>query len=113
MDLDPAAPAEFDHDADHEDREARRAAVLRQIRKLIEFHRVSREELSAAPGAHLDPAPPVERPPKYRHPVSGDTWDGVGAQPDWLRKALLQEGYRVAELRVAEPHPLGDPSDGG
>ena len=36
----------------------------------------------------------------YRHPVTGETWNGQGGQPDWLRRALLGEGYRPKELRV-------------
>ena len=110
MEEEAAAAAAFDESTE---REARRAAVLRQIRKLIEFYGVSREELSVVPEASPSSTPPADLPPKYRHPISGDTWDGVGAHPDWLRKALLQEGYRVAELRVADesgayqPHPPG------
>ena len=26
-------------------------------------------------------------------------WDGVGSQPDWLKQALIREGYTVDELR--------------
>lgn len=37
----------------------------------------------------------------YQHPRTGDHWDGQGEQPEWLRNALLREGYRPAELRVA------------
>ena len=47
-------------------------------------------------------APPPASPPppvKYRHPVTGDTWDGQGAHPDWLRRALLKEGLRVDDLK--------------
>jgi len=37
----------------------------------------------------------------YRHPITGETWDGAGYQPDWLKRALLAEGYRPQELRLA------------
>lgn len=37
--------------------------------------------------------------PKYLHPRTGQAWDGEGSQPDWLKRALTTEGYRVAELR--------------
>ena len=52
--------------------------------------------LDAAPATVDTPAPAFI---KYRHPVSGETWDGQGPHPDWLRRALLQEGLRVEELR--------------
>lgn len=84
-------------------RESQRAAALRQIRWLLEFYRIEPHELTAPPpppeadpAAAPDPAAPV----KYRHPVSGETWNGLGPHPEWLRRALLQEGYRVAELRA-------------
>ena len=38
--------------------------------------------------------------PKYRHPATGLTWDGEGMQPQWLKDALLREGYTVDELRA-------------
>ena len=79
---------------------AQRAALAR-IESLIEFWRITPEELDG-------PLPPAPPPPvltriKYRHPVSGETWDGEGAQPEWLRLALSKEGYRVAELLPDAP----------
>lgn len=73
--------------------------ALRKIRFLMDFHRITPEELEAAPEA-----PPSELPEitvvKYRHPHSGETWDGEGSQPAWLRQALLREGFTVDELRA-------------
>ncbi len=66
---------------------AEQRAVLARIAGLVEFWRITPDELAGA-------APPV----KYRHPLSGRTWDGRGMQPDWLRHALLKEGYLVSEL---------------
>lgn len=77
-----------------------RQIALHQIRQLMDFWRISAAELLAPPAAAA-PLPAGPRPAKYRHPVSGDTWDGQGEQPDWLRRALTVEGYRVVELRVA------------
>jgi len=50
------------------------------------------------------PAAPVvalaePTPPRYRHPERGLSWDGRGRQPHWLRDAVLQEGYLLAQLR--------------
>lgn len=73
-------------------------AVLARIQQICEFWDIDPSELRGRL-----PAAPVDEPVrtlavKYRHPVTGETWDGLGPQPDWLRRALLKEGYRVAEL---------------
>jgi DNA-binding protein H-NS len=77
-----------------------RAAVIRRIRTLMEFWGITERELQKA-----TPRPrPVAQTPlevKYRHPIAGDTWNGHGPQPDWLRRALLREGFTVDELRQA------------
>lgn len=74
-------------------------AAIRKIRKLMDFWRITPNEIRVAPKVLplLQPAKPV----RYRHPINGDTWDGEGRQPDWLRQALLREGYTVEELRRA------------
>jgi DNA-binding protein H-NS len=80
-----------------------RAAVLARIEALMEYWGITIDDLSAdasEPPAAIDPTP---RPVKYRHPATGETWDGQGPHPDWLRRALLQEGLRVDELRPAVP----------
>src|SRR6185312_8997450 len=76
-------------------------AALRTVRKLVEFWNITEQEL-------LDPLPPPPPPPlagtlpiRYRHPVSGETWDGQGEHPAWLREALLKQGYTVDELKRA------------
>ena len=74
-----------------------RAAVIARIEALMEYWGITPDELEG------DPAPTEAanrpRPVKYRHPASGETWDGSGPHPEWLRRALLQEGLRVDELR--------------
>jgi len=80
-----------------------RKAALRMIRQMVEFWRITPEELDAP---LAEPEQPAEAlPPKYRHPVTGETWDGQGAHPEWLRKALLNDGYTVSELRVTDADP--------
>jgi DNA-binding protein H-NS len=101
---DPTTPPPADDD--RAEWLARRRVALHTIRSLVEFWRIQPHELDG----ELPPPPkaePVARPVKYRHPVTAETWDGDGLQPDWLRRALLQEGYTVAELRrsAAEPGP--------
>lgn len=83
-----------------------RAAVIARIEALMEYWGITPEDLADA--STLCAAPPAAPEPsavKYRHPVSGETWDGTGPHPDWLRKALLQEGYRVDELRPSPAEP--------
>lgn len=80
-------------------------AALRSIRKLMDFWGIAPEELavkkSVATEAAQAMAKEVVKPTlKYRHPVSGETWNGEGAQPEWLRFALTQEGYTVEALRI-------------
>jgi DNA-binding protein H-NS len=80
-----------------------RAAVIHKIRMMMAFWGITPEELDAP----VDPADAVCEPPavplpvKYRHPATGDTWDGSGAHPQWLRDALLKEGFTVDQLRAA------------
>jgi len=72
----------------------------------MEFWRISPEELAGGDlEAPPQPVPEVTVQPKYRHPKSGLTWDGVGRQPDWLRLALTREGYMVEELRISDTEP--------
>lgn len=87
------------------DAQALRASALRQARRLVEFYRITPEELTEAASAPRDTegTPVQERPVKFRHPVTGDTWDGVGTHPQWMRQALLKDGFRVDELRVTNP----------
>ena len=49
----------------------------------------------------------------YKHPVSGESWVGSGPQPNWLKRALLQEGYRPSELLVPEDSAVFDQHDEG
>ena len=76
-----------------------RNAVIARIHALMEYWGITVADLLEAPPA-CEPAAPQTQPPiKYRHPVTGDTWNGQGPHPEWLRRALLQEGLRVDELK--------------
>ena len=74
-------------------------AALRTVRKLVEFWDIQPDELR--PGPVVAAPPPAPRAPRYRHPIHGHTWDGQGEHPQWLRDALLKEGYTVDELKRA------------
>lgn len=83
-------------------------AALRTVRKLVEFWNITPQELRGA----LPPPPPAApvgaSAIRYRHPVSGETWDGQGEHPAWLREALLKQGYTVDELKRAVTQVVGD-----
>jgi DNA-binding protein H-NS len=73
-------------------------AAMRNIRRLMAFWQIEPDELHGVPAAPPRPAP-APAAPRYRHPVTHEQWHGEGPQPDWLRTALLREGYTVEELR--------------
>lgn len=75
------------------------------------FWCITASELKRAPAPPKAPPAPL----KYRHPTSGEQWDGTGKQPQWLRDALLKEGLTVDALKPAEQPaanwPLADSLD--
>ncbi len=81
-----------------DDREAEKTAAIRTIRKLMDFWRISPKELRGPMPSTANKSPSI----LYKHPVSGEQWDGRGKQPDWLRLALTKEGYTVEEIRWKE-----------
>ncbi len=76
---------------------------MRSVRKLIDFWQIDAHELAGIPEP-VAPEPVQKAPagPKYRHPITGEAWNGDGVQPQWLRDALTREGYTVEELRLPE-----------
>jgi DNA-binding protein H-NS len=78
--------------------------VIGQIETLMEFWDISVEDLEEsardASTPAVDPHEAASAVVQFRHPVTQETWDGLGPQPAWLRRALLEEGYRVEELRT-------------
>jgi DNA-binding protein H-NS len=73
--------------------------ALRRARALVRQWDIAAAELGGGPAAGAGPLAGAAA--KYVHPLTGEHWDGRGSQPDWLRRALLQEGYYVHELRAA------------
>jgi DNA-binding protein H-NS len=84
-----------------------RSAVLARISALIEFWGITPEDLARDEVLPACASPSAVPYVKYRHPVTGETWDGQGLHPEWMRRALLKEGYRVEELK-----PTPDPQSG-
>jgi len=93
----PAA-TEADREADRPLTRRERAVVIARIQSLIEFWGITPAELDADT-PHVEAVPSGPLPIKYQHPQTGETWDGQGPHPEWLRRALLKEGMRVEELR--------------
>jgi len=84
-------------------RTAEQEAVLRSVRKLIDFWQIHADELAGIPEpvvVHVPKRAPATT--KYQHPITGETWNGEGTQPPWLREALTREGYTVEELRLPQ-----------
>lgn len=84
-------------------RTAEQEAVLRSVRKLVDFWQIEAHELAGIVPTVVAPSPVACEParPSYRHPISGETWQGEGSQPEWLKAALTREGYTVEELRLS------------
>jgi DNA-binding protein H-NS len=76
-----------------------REAVLGRISSLMEFWGITLEDLQGETSGPSDVPKMPRGAIKYRHPSTGEVWDGDGAHPDWLRRALLKEGFRLDELR--------------
>ena len=75
---------------------AERQAALGNARRLVDFWRITPEELEGPP-----PARPLQQPRyRYAHPKTDETWNGLGQQPAWLRRCLINEGYRLDEVRT-------------
>ncbi|WP_454753902.1 H-NS family nucleoid-associated regulatory protein [Cupriavidus necator] len=79
-----------------------RAAAIRWIQAGMADYGLTMEELAAA--GCFDPPPPPPPPPApppavcYRN-AAGQSWDGQGDMPDWLRRAV-NAGQSVEFYRV-------------
>ena len=78
----------------YRERELARQFAMYRARQLVQFWEMTERELTT-PERRVAPIP-LEV--KYRHPKTGEEWDGAGDQPQWLRQALLKEGYLLSEL---------------
>lgn len=88
----------------HDDSTPERTVALKRIRFLMDFWGITVDEIAMSEDEPaVNAAESLATPslaPKYRHPSNGETWDGLGEQPEWLKRALLQEGYTVEQLRI-------------
>ncbi|WP_116387032.1 H-NS histone family protein [Cupriavidus oxalaticus] len=78
-----------------------RAAAIRWIQNEMADYGLTMEELAAAGCFDPPPPPPAPAPPPvvcYRN-AAGQSWDGQGDMPDWLRRAV-NAGQSVEFYRV-------------
>ncbi|UIF88124.1 H-NS family nucleoid-associated regulatory protein [Cupriavidus sp. UYPR2.512] len=81
-----------------------RAAAIRWIQTEMADYGLTMEELAAA-GCFDPPPPPPPAPAPARPPVvcyrnaAGQSWDGTGEMPDWMRRAV-NAGQKVGFYRV-------------
>lgn len=68
-----------------------KASVVSAIVSLMKQHGVTPEDLSAhfprIQHKFLKSALPQKVPPRYRHPITGETWTGRGKPAKWIAEA--------------------------
>jgi DNA-binding protein H-NS len=70
-------------------RESREQAIL-EIRRLLNQHGLSASDVASASTKNSGAAKVGGRKvaPKYRDPVTGQTWSGRGLKPKWMVEAI-------------------------
>ncbi|WP_295401835.1 H-NS histone family protein [uncultured Thiocystis sp.] len=66
-------------------RNRERAAVLTEIRALVEKHALTAEDIYAANKKRSQRKAKETSTPTYRDPETGKTWTGHGRAPDWIK----------------------------
>lgn len=75
-----------------------RSEAVQKIKALMAEHGLTPADLSGRTGA--GPSRKGSKvAPKYRDPVTGETWSGRGLQPKWL-KAALASGRKLDEFAL-------------
>jgi DNA-binding protein H-NS len=70
------------------------ASAVAQIKAIMAEHSLRPSDVFPLGGAPKGrPSKPVE--PKYRHPVTGETWAGRGLAPAWIANAENRDQYRI------------------
>ncbi|GAB2750678.1 H-NS histone family protein [Melaminivora jejuensis] len=78
-------------------REATQSAV-RQVREIIETYDLTEADVFGRGAARGIAEPSEKRPvaPKYRDPVTGQTWTGRGKPPRWIAGVENRDEYLIA-----------------
>ncbi|CAM2198534.1 DNA-binding protein Bv3F (plasmid) [Paraburkholderia kururiensis] len=60
------------------------AAAIEKVRAIISEYSLTPEQVFARTRGRRGPKPGATAP-KYRDPVSGATWSGMGREPGWIK----------------------------
>jgi DNA-binding protein H-NS len=77
--------------------QSRRAEVLAEIRAAMHEYQIGIEDLGLTGKKVREPK--VEGAPKYRDPVTQQTWGGRGKRPQWIHDALAT-GKSLADYEI-------------
>jgi len=77
--------------------QAQRAEALAEIRATMREYQISVEDLGLTGKPVREPK--VKGAPKYRDPVTQQTWSGRGKRPQWIHDALAA-GKSLADLAI-------------
>lgn len=77
--------------------QARRAEVLAEIRAAMREYQIGIEDLGLTGKKVREPK--VKGAPKYRDPVTQQTWGGRGKRPQWIHDALAA-GKSLADYAI-------------
>lgn len=69
------------------------AEAIKQIKMLMTQHGITAQDLGQLglgkqDAKHANAG--VKVAPKYKHPVTGETWTGRGIKPKWMQNAIAQ-----------------------
>jgi DNA-binding protein H-NS len=78
---------------------AEKQALKAKLAQLERFTRSASDQTSH----HDQPKGRAKPAPKYRNPVTGETWAGRGLRPRWMAKAI-ESGATPEEFLIQKPH---------
>jgi DNA-binding protein H-NS len=76
-------------------------ALLKAMAAISRFESAPKQRPRQTTGTATEPKRRSKPKPKYKNPITGETWAGRGLQPRWLRKAI-EAGHEPAEFRIPE-----------
>ena len=78
-----------------------RARAIAQIRELMTAHGLTVADLASSISSSARRVSSTKKPvaPKYRHPVSGQTWSGRGLKPKWLSREIA-DGRNPEDFKI-------------
>ena len=82
-------------------RRSERAGVIAKVKALLAEHGLTTADLGGVSGGGKKSslASDSKVAPKYRNPVTGDTWTGRGLKPKWVQAAIAN-GKTMDDLKI-------------